>query len=62
MLHLVELIPQKKSLYLAQKAMECRNIEKVMKEFAKINLSPITISKRQDIKWLKNIYEYLVEI
>lgn len=59
MLRLVELIPQKKSLYLAQKAMECRNMKEVMEAFAKINLSPVTISKRQDIKWLKNIYEYL---
>ena len=38
MLRLVELIPEKKSLYLAQKAMECRNMEKVVEAFAKINL------------------------
>ena len=62
MLRLVELIPEKKSLYLAQKAMECRNMEKVVEAFAKINLSPVTISKRQDVKWLKNIYEGLIEI
>lgn len=61
MLRLVALIPEKKSLYLAQKAMNCRNIEKVMKEFAKINLSPVTISKRQNAKHLKNIYEYFFE-
>lgn len=61
MLRLVALIPEKKSLYLAQKAMNCRNIEKVMKEFAKINVSPVTISKRQNIKVLKNIYEWLFE-
>lgn len=60
MLRLVALIPEKKSLYLAQKAMNCRNMEKVMKTFAKINLSPVTISKRQDVKQLKNTYEYLV--
>ena len=59
MLRLVELIPEKKSLYLAQKAMECRNMEKVMEAFAKINLSSVTISKRQEVKYLKNIYEYL---
>lgn len=59
MLRLVELIPEKKSLYLAQKAMECRNMKEVMKAFAKINLSPVTISKRQDIKCMKNFYEYL---
>lgn len=60
MLRLVELIPEKKSLYLAEKSMNCRNMEKVMEAFAKINLSPVTISKRKDIKWLKNIYEYLI--
>ena len=62
MLRLVALIPEKKSLYLAQKAMDCRNIEKVMRAFAKINLSPLIISKRQDVKFLKNVYEYLVNL
>ena len=61
MLWLVALITEKKSLYLAQKAMDCRNMKKVMKAFAKINLSPVTISKRQDVKWLKNIYEFLCD-
>jgi len=60
MLRLVALIPEKKSLYLAQKAMNCRNMEKIMEEFAKVNVSPVTISKRQDIKWLRNIYDYLL--
>lgn len=60
MLRLVALIPEKKSLYLAQKAMNCRNIEKLMDEFAKINVSPVTISKRQEVKCLKNIYKYLL--
>ncbi|MBD5526729.1 MAG: hypothetical protein HDR04_20485 [Lachnospiraceae bacterium] len=46
-------------MYLAQKEMNCRNIEEIMKEFAKINVSPVTISKRQEVKYLKNIYEYL---
>ena len=59
MLRLVELIPEKKSLHLAQRAMNCRNIEKVIKAYAKINLSPITISKRQDVKYLKNLYDYI---
>ncbi len=59
MLRLVALIPEKKSLHLAQRAMNCRNMEKVMEAFAKVNVSPVTISKRQDVKWLKNIYEYL---
>ena len=61
MLQLVALIPEKKSLYLAQKAMNCRNIEKVMEEFAKINLSPVTVSKRHDVQHLTNLYSYLVE-
>lgn len=61
MLRLLELIPEKKSLYLAQRAMNCRNIEKVMDGFAKINVSPIIISKRQEIKHLKCIYDYLVD-
>lgn len=59
MLRLIALIPEKKSLYLAQKVMACRNMEKVMEAFAKINLSPVTVSKRQDVKYLKNIYEYM---
>lgn len=61
MLRLVALIPEKKSLYLAQKAMEYRNMEKVMRTFAKINVSPVTISKRQDVKQLENIYERLLK-
>lgn len=61
MLRLVALIPEKKSLYLAQKAMNYRNIEKVMEAFAEINVSPVTISKRQDVQYLKNIYRYLKE-
>lgn len=58
MLRLLELIPEKKSLYLAQKAMNCRNIEKVMDAFVKINVSPITISRRQDAKHLKCLYDF----
>ena len=61
MLQLVALIPEKKSLYLAQKAMNCRDIEKVMEEFAKIKLSPVTVSKRHDVQHLTNLYSYLVE-
>ena len=61
MLRLVALIPEKKSLYLAQKAMNCRNIEKIMGMFAKINVSPVSISKRQNVRQLKIIYGYLCE-
>ena len=59
MLRLLELIPEKKSLYLAQKSMAYRHPDKLLVEFAKINLCPVTISKRQDVKHLKNLYEYL---
>jgi len=59
MLRLLTLIPEKKSIHLAQKAMNCRDVKKVMDAFAKINLSPVTISKRQDLKQMKNIYTYL---
>ena len=58
MLRLVALIPEKKSLHLAQKEMNCRTMDEVMIAFAKMNLSPITISKRHDVKHLKNLYEY----
>lgn len=60
MLRLLALIPEKKSLYLAQKAMKCRNVEKVMEGFAKINLSPVTISKRHDVKYLECLYTGLL--
>lgn len=58
-LRLVTLIPEKKSLYLAQKALDCRKIEKIIEAFAKINVSPVIISKRQNVIMLGNIYEYL---
>ena len=59
MLRLISLIPKKKSLHLAQKEMAYRHPDDLLVEFAKINLSPVTISKRQDVKCLKNLYEYL---
>ena len=61
MLRLLVLIPEKKSLRFAQKSMNFRNIEKIMDSFAKINLSPVTISKRQDVKYLENLYVYLLD-
>ena len=59
MLRLVALVPEKKSLLLAQKALNYRRIDDVMEIFAKINVSPITISKRHDVKQLKCLYSYL---
>lgn len=58
MIKLLELIPQKKSLYLAQKEMNDRKIGRIMDEFHKHNLSPVTISKRHDVKHLKTLYSY----
>ena len=60
MLRLLALIPEKKSIHLAQKAMNCRNIDEVMKAFAKINLSPVTLSKRHGIKHLDCLYDYIL--
>ena len=60
MLRLLALIPEKKSLHLAQKALNCRDVEKVMEAFAKIHLSPVTISKRHDAKHLDNIYSFFL--
>lgn len=60
MLRLLALIPEKKSLHLAQKAMNCRDVEKVMEAFTKINLSPVTISKRHEVKHLDNLYSYFL--
>lgn len=57
---LIELVPKKKSLYLAQKEMNDRNSDKIMATFAEINVSPVTISKRHNINFLKNLYSYLL--
>ena len=59
MLWLIGLVPEKKSLLLAQKALNYRRIDKVMKAFFDIEVAPITISKRHAIKKLDNIYNYL---
>lgn len=59
MLRLVELVPEKKSLLLAQKALNYRRVDEVMEAFTDIGVSPITISKRHDVKRLKNIHSYL---
>lgn len=59
MLRLVELIPEKKSLWLAQKAASFRDMDKVMRAFAKIALSPVTIGKRHEVKHLRSLYSFL---
>jgi hypothetical protein len=59
MLHLLKLLPEKKSLHLAQKALNCRNIDQVMDTFSEIEVSPITIPKRHNEKILDNLYKYM---
>ena len=61
MIKLVELIHVKKSLHLAVKEMNDRNIEKVFHVFRENNLSPVTISKRQKVKYLENLYDFIIE-
>ena len=59
MLWLIDLIPEKKSLLLAQKAMQCRQMDKVMETFAEIGLSPVTIGKRDPALRIENLYSYI---
>ena len=59
MLRLVTLVPEKKSLLLAQKALGYRRIDDVMETFAEIEVSPVTLSKRSEVKHLKNLYKYM---
>ena len=61
MLRLLELIQKKKSLLLAQKAMNDRNIEKIMTMFYELNISPVVISKTQDVDYLDTLYMYLLD-
>jgi len=58
MLRLIDLIPEKKSVLLALKTLNYREPDKIMDAFAKIGLSPVTISKRHDIKHLENLYSF----
>ena len=60
MLRLLTLIPEKRSLHLAQKAANCRDIDKVMEAFARIDLSPVTIAKRHEVKHLENLYYFFL--
>ncbi len=59
MLRLVELIPKKKSLLLAQNELNDRNVKAVMENFKVLDISPVTISKRHDVKHLKSLYSFL---
>jgi len=59
MLLLLDLIPKKKSLHQAQKALNDRNIERILEEFYRHNVSPVTLSKRHKVKHLKSLYTFL---
>lgn len=59
MLRLLRLIPEKKSLYLAVKELNARNIDEIIKCFEKLELSPITISKHKKYNHLPNLYTYI---
>lgn len=59
MLRLLRFVPEKKSLHLAFKELNVRNKDAVLVWFAELNISPITLSKREDISRLRNIYDYL---
>jgi hypothetical protein len=60
MLRLLVLIPEKKSLYLALKALDSRKTKDILKGFAEIWVSSVTISKRHGIKYLESLYSYLL--
>ena len=59
MIKLLELIPVKKSLYLAIKEMNDRKIRHILSAFMSIGVSPVTISKRQNNKHLRSLYKYV---
>jgi len=59
MLRLLELVPEKKSLLLAQKALNYRRVDRVMAAFEEIGVSPVTVSKRHNIKELESLYGYM---
>jgi hypothetical protein len=59
MIKLMTLIKEKKSLLMAQREMFDRNIESIMNEFRKIDLSPVTISKRQEESQLGCLYKLM---
>ena len=61
MTNLLNLIPEKKSLYLAEKELNAKNMDEIRNCFVNLNLSPITISKDKKISYLPNLYQYLDE-
>ena len=61
MTKLIDLIPKKKSLYSSFKEFDYRDKEKMLNWFAKIDVSPLILSKRAPHKPLDNIYSCLQE-
>ena len=59
MIKLIELIPKRKSLLLAQKELKSRNLSKILLQFARLNVSPVTIPKSVNKKHLDGLYKYL---
>jgi len=59
MINYMKLIPTTKSVLSAQQSLGERKIEKIKKEFAMLGLSPITITKRQDVKHLRCLYKII---
>lgn len=55
---LLELIPVKKSLRLAQKSLGYRDIDRIMTAFAECNVSPVTIPKSMKLKYLDSLYTF----
>ena len=58
MIRFLTLVKEKKSLHLAYKAMSYRNYDKIMAAFAKVDVSPVTINKRQKTNHLMSLYSY----
>lgn len=52
-------LAQVDSVRAALKSMSCQNKSNIMDSFKAIHLSPVVISKRYDIKHLKNLYEHI---
>jgi len=59
MLRFMELITEKKSLFLAEQGVDYRKMGRILGAFDEISVSPITLSKRHKIKFLPSLYEYL---
>jgi hypothetical protein len=57
-LRLLDLVPEKRSLLLAQKALNCRNVDDVTDAFARAGVSPVTIPKSMKPEHLESLYSY----